>query len=394
MVHRLLVLGHDGASPHLRGVESERFRNPVEVDLEGKPGLRRAVAALRAAGRLVREDAAPLELVPRDPVGHRLERARVEGGRDPVRAVRPPVEPRPEVKGQDLAVLPHAGPHPHEHRMAAPVGIEDLLPRERRLHRSPRDLGQPGDDHLVAEGVGLPAEAAAVRGRDDPDVAHRHLEDLAERPVDIVRRLGRGPERELPVRRPLGDRRMLLHRQVRVSLEEEHVLADEVGLAETLLHVAELERDQLVDVVPVPVLVDTVGARPERRLDGHQRIERLVLDVDHPRGGFGGLFVHGGDGRHRVSHEAHLLHAERLFVLAHRHDPEPDWRKVPARDDRVHAGQGRRARRVDPTDQGMRALRPEELRVRHAREDDVVGEARLACHLRPGIDLGQPVPDD
>ena len=30
----------------------------------------------------------------------------------------------------------------------------------------------------------------------------------------------------------------------------------------------------------------------------------------------------------------------------------------------------------------------------HAREDEVVGEPRLPGHLRPGVDLGQPVPDD
>ena len=394
VVHRLLVLGHDRAPAHLRGIEAELRGDLVEVDLEGKAGLRRPVAALRAAGRLVREDAAALELVPGDPVGHGLERARVEGRGDAVGAVRPAVEPRPEVEGQDLAVLPDARSHPHEHRMAAPVRVEDLLARERGLHRPARDLGEPRDHHLVAEGVGLAAEPAAVRGRHDADVAHRHLEDLAEGPVDVVRRLGRGPERELPVRRPLGDRRVLLHRQVRVPLEEEHVLADEVSLAESLLDVAELERDQLVDVVAVAVLVDPVRALAQRGVDRHQRVERLVLDVDHRAAA-------SAVSSSTAATAATGSPTKRTFSTQ---SGSSSWLTgmIPNRTggksrpviDRVDAGQRRGARGVDPPDEGVRMLGPEELRVRHAREDEVVGEARLARDLRPGVDLGQPLPDD
>src|SRR5262249_15864696 len=101
-------------------------------------------------------------------------------GGDAVGAIRPAVEPRPEVEGQDLAVLSDARPHPHEYGMAPAVGVEDLLARQRSLHRSARDLGKARDPQLVAEGVGLSAEPAAVRRRDDADVTHRNLENLAE----------------------------------------------------------------------------------------------------------------------------------------------------------------------------------------------------------------------
>jgi hypothetical protein len=39
--------------------------------------------------------------------------------------------------------------------MPAAVAVEDLLARERDLHRPPGELGEPGDHDLVAERIGL-----------------------------------------------------------------------------------------------------------------------------------------------------------------------------------------------------------------------------------------------
>ena len=167
--------------------------------------------------------------------------------------------------------LREAGLDPHQHRVAAAVDVEDLLARERDLHRPAGDLRELARGDLVGERIELAAEAAADGRRDHADVRLRHVEDLAEEAVHVVRRLGRGPERELAVGAPLGHRRVLLHGQVRVALEEEDVLADEVGLGERRLDVAELERHRLVDVGPVAVLVDAhlrVGQRSSMDMSG------------------------------------------------------------------------------------------------------------------------------
>ena len=394
VVDRLAVGRHGVAMAHLGGVEAEALGDPVQVDLEGKAGLGSPVTALRPAGRLVREDAAALELVPRDGIGHGLERARVEGRGHPVGTIRPAVEERPELEGGDLTVLLHARLDPHQDGMSAPVRVKDLLPGQGRLHRPARQLGQARHHHLVAERIGLPAEPAAVRGRHDPDVARRELEHLGERPVDVVGCLRRGPEAELAVRRPLGDGGMLLHGKVGVALEEEDVFPDEVGRAEALLHVAELEGDQLVDVVAVPVVVDPRTPLGERGVDRHERGERLVLHLDEVHRRLRRLLVDGRDGRHGVPDEADLLDAEGLLVLAHRHDAEADRREVLARDHGVDAGERGGATRVDPPDQRVRVRGAEDLGVGHPGKHQVVGEAGLAGDLGPRVDLGPGLPDD
>src|SRR5262249_52906567 len=113
----------DRADPHLVGgdrvrrervvltpqprVEAGVRADLVDVALERVAGLGRAVAALGAAGRLVREDADALELVARDAIRDRLERAGVVEARDAVAPVAAPVEGGAEVHRGDRPVLLH-----------------------------------------------------------------------------------------------------------------------------------------------------------------------------------------------------------------------------------------------------------------------------------------------
>ena len=55
------------------------------------------------------------------------------------------------------------------------------------------------DRDLVTERIALAAEAAAVRGGDDPDVGGRHLQHLGQGPMDVVGRLRARPEGQLAV---------------------------------------------------------------------------------------------------------------------------------------------------------------------------------------------------
>src|SRR5439155_420565 len=84
-------------------------------------------------------------------------------------------------------------------------------------------------------------------------------------------RLGRGPQRQLAVRRPHGDGGMLLHRQVCTALEEEQVFPDQVRLGDPRINVAEFEVDQLVEIAAVAVVVDARLGMRDRRMRGKAR---------------------------------------------------------------------------------------------------------------------------
>jgi hypothetical protein len=140
----------------------------------------------------------------------------------------------------DAPVVGHAGAYPHEDRVPAAMRIEDFFSRERALDRTARQDGELAHDDLVCEGIGLAAESATVSGSDDANAIHRKLEDLAQRSVDVVHDLRRRPESQLSI--DIGcDCAVLLHRQVRVALVEEDVLADVLCAREATVNVAELE---------------------------------------------------------------------------------------------------------------------------------------------------------
>src|SRR5205823_6575812 len=180
--------------PVLERIEAEVLGDLVDLAFKPVARLRRAMPALRTARGLVRIDPDAVELVCRDAVGDREQRAGVIGGRDAVRRVGAAVEPALVVHGGDLAVLLDAGADAHLHRMPAAMRVEDLLAVERDLHRTARaDRKQRGRE-LVAERIALAAERAAVRRRDDADARARQPEHLLKLAVKVVGDLRRGPE--------------------------------------------------------------------------------------------------------------------------------------------------------------------------------------------------------
>jgi len=379
--------------PELGGIEPQALGDLVDVHLEREARLRRAVAALGPAGRFVGERPSALELVARHVIGDGLERARVVGARHPVGAISAAVEQRAEVHRGDRAVLGHAGSHPHERGMTAAVAVEDLFAGEGDLHRPPCDHRELRRHDLVAERIALAAEPAPVGAGDDADARRCQFEHLRERPVDVMRRLGRAPQRELGVRRPVGDRGVLLHRQMRAALEEERVFLNQIGGGEARVHVAELEVDELVEIPGIAVVVDAgLGVR-----DGVEGVgegaERLVPDDDAIERG-GGDFLRGGRHRgDRVAHESRLVERQRVLVLTHGEDPERD-RQIPAGEHRLHARQRERAARVDRNDPGVGVGAAQQLGVQHARQRQVVRELGGAGHLGRGVHLAERLPHD
>ncbi len=234
-VRRQRVGFHDHPEAQLRRVASELLGDLVELDLLAEARLRRAVAALGPARRLVGEDARGLELVARQLVGYRLQRSGVEGARDAVGAVAAAVDQRLQVHPGELAVLRDAGAEAHQHRMPAAVHVEHFFAVEADLHRAAEDQRRLADHHLVVAHVALAAEAAAVRRRDDAHMRGRNLQHAGKAAVHVVRHLRRRPERELAFAVERRDRGVLLDRQMRVALVEEEILEDVVGASRTPL---------------------------------------------------------------------------------------------------------------------------------------------------------------
>ena len=216
------------------------------------------------------------------------------------------------------------------------MAVEHLLAGETDLHRTACHHRELGDDDLVVERVTLAAEPTSVGAGDDADARGRQLQHLGDRAVHVVRRLGGAPQRELAVRRPIGERRVLLHREMGVALVEEEVFPHMIRLGKAALHVAELEIDGLVQVPFGAVVVDPWLRRGQsllRRRDGSEFLVLHVYEVERDRRD---LFAHRRDRRHGVADEPSPVRRQRVLVLAHGQDSE--WRrKIPSREHRLHA---------------------------------------------------------
>ena len=377
----------------LRRVELQLLGDLVDVDFEGEARLRRTVAALGTARRLVGEGACALEAVAGNVVGHGLQRARVIGARYAVGAVAASVEQRAEMHARDRAVLLHARLHPHQRRVAAAVAVEDLFARERDLDGASGHHRQFGDGDLVVEGIALAAEPAAVRRRDHADPGGREPEDLGQGAVHVMGRLRGAPDRELAVRRPVRYGGVLLHGEVRAPLVEEAVLAHEVGLRKPRLDVAKFEGDDLLQVAAVAVVVDA-------RLRGLQRLlrrgdgrERLVVHGDEMERGRRDVFTYRGHRRDGVAHEPHLALRQGVLVLAHGENAEGN-REVAPGERRMYTGKGQGAGGVDGADARVRLSGAEQFGEQHAWEKQVVGELRRSGHLGGGVDFPDRLADD
>ena len=327
----------DDAQAQFGGIEGQRLGDLVELNLLTETALRRAMSALRTAGRFVGEHAASFEVIRRDVIRHGLQRAGVERARDAVRSVGAAVEQRFHVHAGDRAVVLHAGLERHQHRMPSAVAVEDLLAGQADLHRPVEHQRRFGDDHLVVERIALAAEAAAVRRRDDADVRRRHRQRPGECAMHVVRRLRARPQHQLAVGILGRHRRVLFDRQVRVALIEERVFEHAVGVGKRLRDVAEPERHRLVNIPAVAVVVDARLGIGEALLGLRVGAQRFVGDADVVERLEGGEFITGNHRGDRIADEAHAIDRQRVLVLADRQDAVAD-RKIGAGQHQIDAG--------------------------------------------------------
>src|SRR5262245_5352320 len=95
-------------------------------------------------------------------VGRRLKGARVVRTRNAVTAVSATVENCLKLQTCKPAVLPYAELRMHQHRVASPVTVEHLFPRQCDLHRSSAFHREFGDCNFVAERIALTSEPTTV----------------------------------------------------------------------------------------------------------------------------------------------------------------------------------------------------------------------------------------
>jgi len=394
LVGRLAVRLEDVLETQLDRVHAELLGGLVDDGLDGVARVDRAVSAHRTAGGLVRVDTATRVAEVRDLVRALTEHAVVVGRDHAERRERAAVDDRLGVEAEDLAVLVECDLHIDGPRMAAAIRQEDLLAVECQAHGALHLSREQTRRHLVRKRVALAAETAAHGRAEDPHHVHRHVHDLGERPVDIVRYLRRRVERQTPIGLRHGSHRVRLGERVRDTDELEEPARRDGGVRERLVHVAEVLlhaflRVRAVHRPGVDGLLDGIQALVGREVLG----QLLVDDLDHLYGLRSRRLVVGGDGGDTIADVAHLVGGEGLLVLADRQHAELG-RRIGAGHHSTHTRQRLGPRGIDPEDLGMRkrrAQKPGEERVRKA---DVVAVDGLAGDLLPAIDQRLPAADD
>ncbi len=274
------------AAAKLDGVEAEVMGELVHMHFDGTAGLCCAVAALGAARRLVGEEAHALEFVAGQLIRHRLEHAGVVGGCHAIGAVSPAIEEGTEMHGGERAILLDAGLDPHFDGVTPTVYEEDFLARAGEFDRATGAAREFAGAKFVRERVGFPAKAAAYVGGDDAHVGLREFEYLADFAVNVVRRLGRGPEGELAadgiagVGFPTGNAGVRFQGRVVVALVVEPVFAGIIGLGKASFHIAKFIVDGFVDVAGAGLVVDLHLGMRQGLVDAHEGGEHFVFDLD------------------------------------------------------------------------------------------------------------------
>ena len=274
-----LALADEVATAQLVGRKAEPPRDDVEVPLEREEGLGSAEPAERAVrGRVRRHgpraDAHVIHVV--GPCGvdaaareHHLR----EGG------IGAAVDHEVDVEGDQTPLPGEKGAVARPRRVALGrrghvlgAVVDDLHGPAALL----REQGRVDADHRRV--LLLAAEPAPGLVLDDARVLGRHVEELHERFLHVVRALQRTADRDAAPRVELADDpvgldvQLLLRAREVLALEHEHVVAGGGGV-----HVALADPVLLEDVVGAP---DDRGLR-ERVLDRHHRRQRL--DVERHR---------------------------------------------------------------------------------------------------------------
>src|SRR5258705_1355191 len=311
--------------------------------------LWRTVSALWAAWRFVCEGTQSLEFVTRHLIGNRLQRASVKRAGNAVAPISAAVEKRLKMHSCYRAVFLYASLDMHQHWMTAAMAIESFLACERSLHRPSGNHRELANYHLVIERIALATKTTPVRSGNNANMTCRQLQNLRQRPVNVMRCLSRAPEGQLFIGIEIADGCVLLHGQVRVAFIEESILANQVCLGKTFFDVAEFQRDFLVHVARIAVVVNPGFIDKHGFFNCRDRVERFIFNLDQIHRIESDIFIDGRHSRDRVANETNLLNTECMFILTDRQNAVRNW-QIPSSDNCDYPGQCRRSGCVDAFD--------------------------------------------
>ncbi len=162
----------------------------VQLHFQSKARLRGAMPALRTTRGFIGEDAQRLKFIILNRIRDCLQRAGIVGAGNAIAAISPAVEMGTEVHRGNRPVALHPRLDPHQHGVAAAMGIKYLFAIEGDLHRPPRDHRQLSRDDLMRKGISLTAKPTAIGCGDNANATARNTKHLLQGAVDVVRRLG------------------------------------------------------------------------------------------------------------------------------------------------------------------------------------------------------------
>ena len=389
------------------GIESvetaERERIHVELAaglvygaFHGEQALRRAVAAHRAGGDVVRERHNTSRIEVRDDVG---AAAVADGLRHDARAevgIRAAVAEQIVLQAENASVRGDRELFVHFKRMALVMIAQGILARERDAHGAPRDPRADAREH-AEKMVALAAERAA-----DLDLAEVHLFRVAlESACAVVARAEGGLRVAVvhiaPVFERHGDRALRLDVAMLDALGAVFLVDDDRRLGERFFHVT-LAEMQLQRHIAVRLRCGMardgnaglgVIGRDARRAGSKRLVRReycgedLIVDLHELGRGVCDLLRFRKHERERFGTAADTSAAEHRRV--HRQRAIVKIRAVGVRDHAHHTRHGERLRGVNAQKLGTRLLRPDDLAAEHAGNIIVIHVFQAARHLADGV---------
>src|SRR5215470_19641087 len=97
--------------------------------------------------------------------------------------------------------------------------------------------------------------------------------------MNVMRRLRRAPEGQLAVGVKVRQGGMLLQWEMRVAFVKERVLADEICFSKPGFHVAEFQRDLLVYIAALAIILNARFRRLESLRYRRNRLQPFVFDM-------------------------------------------------------------------------------------------------------------------
>ena len=198
------------------------------------------------------------------------------------------------------------------------------------------------------------------------------------------RRLCGVPDREL-VETPVvaGDDAAGLHRLGRAAFGPELLAQHEIGRGEGALDIPAPIGGAAGDV-GIGVVVDERRARLRRSDEIDRRRLGRIVDRDQVQRVLGEIAAVGDHQRHRLAHETHPARCQRLMgarvnesgIFVEQRHGRVGGAQVLVGNHRVHAGERERGARIDAREARLGVGAAEHRRVQHARQVDVVDEAR------------------